>query len=82
LRKLIEQIPADASVSVTNRMAPHLSNRAEVWRYRDKKQVEYLMLDTRDMKGRSRKQHVDRLAAGKLELLAKDGTFQLFRIVE
>jgi uncharacterized membrane protein len=81
-RKLIEQIPADASVTVTNRMAPHVSNRAEVWRYRDKKETEYLMLDTRELKRSSRKHHGDRLAAGKLELVAKDGTLQLFRIVK
>jgi uncharacterized membrane protein len=81
-RKLIEQIPADASVTVTNRMAPHVSNRAEVWRYRDKKETEYLMLDTRELKSSSRKHHGDRLAAGKLELVAKDGTLQLFRIVK
>ena len=81
-RNFIEQIPADASVTATSRIAPHVSNRAEIWSYRDKKQSEYLMLDTRDMQGWPRKHHADRLAAGKLELLAKDGTLQLFRIVK
>jgi uncharacterized membrane protein len=81
-RKLIDQIPADASVTATNRMAPHVSNRTEVWRYRDKKQTEYLMLDTRELKSSSRKHHAERLAAGKLELLGKEGTLQLFRIVK
>ena len=81
-RRFIEQIPADASVTVTSRIGPHVSNRAEVWSYRDKKQTEYLMLDTRDMKGWPRKHHADRLAAGKVELLAKEGTLQLFRILK
>jgi len=81
-RKFIEQIPADASITATSRIAPHVSNRAEIWSYTDKKQSEYLMLDTRDMKGWPRKHHADRLAAGKLELIAKDGTLQLYRIVE
>jgi uncharacterized membrane protein len=81
-RKFIEQIPADASVTATSRIAPHVSNRAEIWSYRDKKQSEYLMVDIRELKGWTRKHHADRLAAGKLELLAKDGTFQLFRFVK
>ncbi len=59
-----------------------MSNRAEIWDYRHKGPTEYLMLDTRDLKGWPRKHHADRLAAGKLELLAKDGTFQLFRFVK
>ena len=40
------------------------------------------MLDTRELKSSSRKHHGDRLAAGTLELVAKDGTLQLFRIVK
>jgi uncharacterized membrane protein len=81
-RKFIEQIPADASVTATSRIAPHVSNRAQIWSYRDKKETEYLMLDTRELKGWPRKHHRDRLAAGKLELVAKDGTLQLFRILK
>jgi uncharacterized membrane protein len=81
-RKFIEQIPADASVTVSSKIGPHVSNRAEIWSYRDKKQSEYLMLDTRELSGWTKKHHQDRLAAGKLELLAKDGTLQLFRILK
>jgi uncharacterized membrane protein len=81
-RKFIEQIPADASVTATNKFGPHVSNRAEVWSYRDKKESEYLLIDTRDLNGWTRKHHGDGVAAGKLELLAKDGTFELFRFVK
>jgi uncharacterized membrane protein len=81
-RKLIEQVPPDASVTVTNTIGPHMSNRAEVWSYADKKPSEYLMIDTRDMKGWPRKHHQGRLASGKLELLDSEGTFQLFRVKE
>jgi len=81
-RKFVEQIPADASVTVSSKIGPHVSNRAEIWSYRDKKQSEYLMLDTRELSGWTKKHHQDRLAAGKLELLAKDGTLQLFRILK
>lgn len=81
-RKLIEQVPPDASVTVTNTIGPHMSNRAEVWNYADKKPSEYLMIDTRDMKGWPRKHHQDRLASEKLELLGSVSTFQLFRVKE
>ncbi len=81
-RKFIEQIPADASVIATSRIAPHVSNRAEIWDYRHKGPTEYLLLDTRELKGWTKKHHRDRLAAGKLELIAKDGTLHLFRFVK
>ena len=82
VRKLVDQIPANASVTVTARLGPHLSNRADVWRYQHGKESEYLMLDTRDLRGRLRREHQARLDAGKLELLAKDRTVQLFRFVD
>ncbi|MGD8318782.1 MAG: DUF2079 domain-containing protein, partial [Myxococcales bacterium] len=81
-RELIDQVPPDASVTVTNTIGPHMSNRAEVWNYSDKKPSEYLVIDTRDMKGWPRKHHQERLAAGKLELLDSFGTFQVFRVKE
>jgi uncharacterized membrane protein len=81
-RNLVEQMPADASVIATSRIAPHVSNRAEVWDYRHKGPTEYLMLDTRELSGWTRKLHGDRLAAGELELVAKEGTLQLFRFVK
>jgi len=81
-RNLVEQMPADASVIATSRIAPHVSNRAEIWDYRHKGPTEYLMLDTRELRGWTKKLHTDRLAAGELELVAKDGTLQLFRFVK
>jgi len=81
-RKLVEQMPVDASVIATSRIAPHVSNRAEVWDYRHKGPTEYLMLDTRELSGWTRKLHTDRLAAGEVELVAKHGTLQLFRFVK
>ncbi len=82
LRGLIEQIPADASVIATSRIAPHLSNRAEIWDYRHEGPTEYLMLDIGELKGWTKQLHQDRLAEGKLELVAKDGRIQLFRFIE
>jgi uncharacterized membrane protein len=81
-RGLVEQIPADASVIATSRIAPHLSNRAEIWDYRHEGPTEYLMLDIGELKGWTKQLHEDRLAEGKLELVAKDGRLQLFRFIE
>jgi uncharacterized membrane protein len=81
-RNLVEQMPADASVIATSRIASHVSNRAEIWDYRHKGPTEYLMLDTRELRGWTKKLHTDRLAAGELELVGKDGTLQLFRFVK
>jgi uncharacterized membrane protein len=82
VRTLVDQVPPDASVTVTNRIAPHLTNRAEVWSYGDKKPTEYLVIDTRDMKGWPKKHHAKRVASGKLELVDTAGTVQLFRTKE
>jgi uncharacterized membrane protein len=81
-RGLVEQIPAEASVVATSRMAPHVSNRAEIWDYKHEGPTDYLLLDTSELKGWSKKLHDDRLAEGKLELVAKEGKLQLFRFVE
>lgn len=81
-RGLVEQIPADASVIATSRIAPHLSNRAEIWDYRHEGPTEYLMVDLSELRGWTKQLHEDRLAEGKLELVAKDGRLQLFRFIE
>lgn len=78
-RALIEQIPLDASVIATSRVAPHVSNRAEVWDYRHTGPTEYLLLDTRDLQGWAKNHHRDRVAAGKVNLIGSEGTVQLFR---
>ncbi len=82
LRSLVEQVPADASVVATSRVAPHISNRAEIWDYRHKGPADYLILNTGELNGWTKKLHRSRLAEGKLELVAKDGRLQLFRFVE
>jgi len=69
-------------VIATSRISPHVSNRAEIWDYRHKGPTDYLLLDTRELKGWTKKHHQDRLAAGQIELLAKDGTLHLFRFVK
>jgi uncharacterized membrane protein len=82
VRSLVERVPQEASVTVTNRIGPHLTNRADVWSYGDKKPTEYLVIDTRDMTGWPKRHHDKRLASGELELLHSEGTVQLFRIKE
>jgi uncharacterized membrane protein len=81
-RALIERMPPDASVTVVGRAGPHASNRSEVWRYKHKKQTDYVLVDDGTLKGRSRTFHHERIAAGELELLGATGPYQLFRVVK
>ena len=78
---LIAPIEPDASVTVFGRAGPHVSNRAEAFRYKHKRPSDYVLVDTAKLKGHVRKYHEERVAAGELELLGKAGPFQLFRVV-
>lgn len=82
LRDFLEQIPEDASVTAIGRMGPHVSNREKVYKYRHGRPSEYLLFDTRDMRGRARTSFRKRLADGELSLVDRKGTFELYEIVE
>jgi len=81
-RALIEQMGPSASVTVVGRAGPHVSNRTEAFRYKHKKQTEYVLVDDGKLRGRMRKYHQQRLAGGELELIGKTGPYQLFRVVK
>lgn len=79
LRDFVAQIPPTAAVSVIGRVAPHVSNRAQVFRYRHFKPVDYFLMDTRDLKGPTRDSVLKRVESGELVRLDKKGSFELFR---
>lgn len=79
LVEFLGQIPPDASVSVVGRLGPHVSNRAEVYRYRHRRPSEFLLFDRRDMKGSSKRDFDKDLKKGKYELVDKRSTFELYR---
>ncbi len=80
-RDFIEQVPPDAALTVLGRFGPHLSNRAEVYRYNSDKKSEYLIFDSRDLRSHARTRHRERVIAGEVELMDKRGTYELYRVV-
>ena len=81
LRDFVAQIPPTAAVSVIGRVAPHVSNRARVFRYQHSKPVDYFLMDARDLKGPTRSSVLKRVKSGELVRLDKKGSFELFREV-
>ncbi len=79
--ELIDRIDPDASVSVTNRLGPHVSNRAEVYELDQNIDTDYLLIDSRDLRGRNKSSLAKRESAGKVELLEREGSWRLYRAV-
>ena len=77
----ISQIEPDASVSVTNRLGAHVSNRAEVYQVRQHIDTDYLLLDSRDLRGRTLRSFTARENAGKVELVEQRDHWRLYRAV-
>jgi hypothetical protein len=76
---LISQIEPDASVSATDRVGAHVSNRAEVYRLDQNIDTDYLLIDSRDLRGRNKVSLKRREKAGKVELLERVGQWRLYR---
>jgi hypothetical protein len=81
LRGFLVQIRPDAAVTVVGRMGPHLTNRARVYKYKHRRPSDYLVFDSRDLKGRTRTDFKKRFDEGQFELVDKQGTFELYRVV-
>jgi uncharacterized membrane protein len=79
--EFLRPIEQDDSVSVTNRLGPHVSNRAEVYELDQNIDTDYLLIDSRDLKGRAKASLKRREAAGKVKLLASESTWRLYRAV-
>ena len=79
-RGLLDQIPRGASLTVTNIVGAHGSNRKEAYFYHQKKPTDYVLIDDRDMKGDVRDWHQKRLQRGELVQIGTAGTtIKLFR---
>jgi len=79
--ELIGQIEPEASVSVTDRLGSHVSNRAEVYQLDQNIDTDYLLIDSRDLRGRNKASLKRREDAGKAELLEREGSWRLYRAV-
>jgi uncharacterized membrane protein len=77
--ELIAPIAPEDSVSVSNRVGPHLTNRAKVYRLVQNVETEYIVLDSRDLRGSVKSQISEREKNGNIELVGSDGTRRLYR---
>jgi len=79
--ELVSQIEPDASVSATDRVGAHVSNRAEAHRLDQNIDTDYLLVDTSDLRGRNKASLERREKAGKVELIEHTGRWRLYRAV-
>jgi uncharacterized membrane protein len=80
LREMVDQIPPGASVTTTNRIGAHVSNRKDVFFYRQAKITDYVLLHKRDLRKWIASWHKRRVARGELVLIDEFRELQLFRI--
>jgi len=79
--ELISQIEPDASVSATDRLGAHVSNRAEVYHLTQHVDTDYVLVDSRDLRGGVKKSLKRREELGKVELVEREDTWTLYRAV-
>jgi hypothetical protein len=79
--ELIGRIEPDASVSVTDRIGAHVSNRAEVFYLDHNVDTDYVLVEAHDLRGRTRKVFDKRRAEGRLELVHRERHWSLYRTV-
>jgi hypothetical protein len=80
LRALVDAIPPGASLTVTNLVGAHASNRKEVYFYHQSRHTDYVLIDERDVKAEIRAWHQRRVRRGELELLGAAGeSIKLYR---
>jgi hypothetical protein len=78
--ELIAPIAPEDSVSVSNGVGAHLTNRAKVYRLVQNVETEYIVLDSRDLRGSVKSQISEREKNGNIELVGSDGTRRLYRL--
>lgn len=78
LRRLIEQFPADASVTATREIAPHISNRKDAYEYGSGKKTDYMLIDIKRL-GRRQGDYQRRLKQGELRRIDSHGSYHLYR---
>jgi uncharacterized membrane protein len=77
----VSQIEPDASVSATDRVGAHVSNRAEVYRLDQNIDTDYLLIHSSDLRGRNKASLKRREDEGKVELVDSQDRWKLYRAV-
>jgi uncharacterized membrane protein len=80
-RELISVIDQEDSVSATDRVGSHVSNRARAYKVSQKIESDWVLVEARDMKGRDKKIIDQRVKDGKLEVAKRSGRVTLYRAV-
>ncbi|MFO0553716.1 MAG: DUF2079 domain-containing protein [Polyangiaceae bacterium] len=80
MEEAVAMIPLKASLGVTNKIGPHVSNRKDVYFY-GQKNVQYVFVDERELKQDRLKKHKDAIRDGQLKELTRRGSYALFKYV-
>ncbi len=80
LREMVDRIPPGASVTTTNRIGAHVSNREKVHFYRQGKITDFVLIHTSDLRSWTKTWHQRRVARKELVLLDSHQGVQLFRL--
>jgi uncharacterized membrane protein len=80
LLEVISQLPPNASVTVTDSVGPHVSNRMAAYLYRYKKPSDYVLVDERELRKGLKSYHQQRVKRGELRQIAQNGRFKLFKV--
>jgi len=80
IREMVDRIEPGASVTTTNQLGPHVSNRRHVYFYRQNKPTHYVFVNDKEIKGSRRTNYQRRIARGELELLDSYQRFKLYRV--
>lgn len=78
-RELLEPIGPDASVSATDRVGSHISNRWEAHRLDQDVATDFILVHTNDLRGRNKEILEQRKKAGTIELVEREGAYMLYR---
>ena len=79
--ELISVIEPDASVTVTDRVGAHVSNRPVAYRREQNKDADYYLVEKHDLRGRNKELMRRREEQGRIELIGRTHTFSLYRAV-
>lgn len=79
LSETIKTIPPTASVSVTNRLGPHVSNRSKAYVYPGRSDFEYALVDEHDLRGKDLEAHRALISSKGLMQLARKDSLALFK---
>jgi uncharacterized membrane protein len=79
VREHVEKIPRGVSVSTTNKMGPHVSNRKEVYFYPDRQRTDYVFIDESELRGGDLERHNKAVARGEFQEIGRRGKMVLFK---